>query len=104
MDVLNAYKAFFATHTEVQKLADSGKFTDAITTATTKEFGPPKSSFAALDTAITAAVDKNQQQFARDASSARNAFRGLTIGITVLALAIGLLALLGPQQRINDYR
>jgi uncharacterized protein with PQ loop repeat len=104
VDILNAYKAFLAIHAKVQKQANDGQFSTAITTATTEEFGPTTSGFAKLDAAISAAVTNNQQQFASAAGSARSAFRGITIGITVLALAIGLLALFGTQQRINDYR
>jgi uncharacterized protein with PQ loop repeat len=104
VDILSTYKAFLATHAKVQKLATEGQFTTAITTATTEEFGPTTSKFGQLDGAISAAVASNQRQFAGAATSARNAFRGMAIGISVLALAIGLLALWGTQQRINDYR
>jgi hypothetical protein len=103
-EILSSYKAFLTTHAMVQRLATNGQFTEAITTATTGEFGPADSKFAKLDTAISTAVDNNQLQFVNAAASARSAFRGITIGITVLALAIGLLALIGTQQRINDYR
>lgn len=104
VDILNAYKAYLAIHKSVQQQASDGQYAAAIKTATTAEFGPTTSHFAQLDTAISAAVANNQQQFANAAASARSAFRGIAIGVTVLVLAIGLLALFGTQQRINDYR
>jgi hypothetical protein len=96
-DAATAYRAFFETHNKVKQLEGSGKYTNAARLSASEEFAP-------LDSALVAAVDRSQQQFTTESAAARNAFKEISIGIAALAVVIGLLALFGTQQRINDYR
>jgi hypothetical protein len=103
-DVVASYKAYLNAHQRVRAAADSGKFSDAVTLATGTAAGDEGPIFTQLDNAMNTAINNSQQQFVRQASAARNTFGLITLGLIVLAVAIGLLALLGTQQRINDYR
>jgi hypothetical protein len=103
-NVVSAYRSYVGVHKQVRQLAGSGSFALAVVRATGAGAADEGPIFTHLDAAMGTAVDDSQQQFVRQASSARSAFGSITIGLIVLALAIGLLALLGTQQRINDYR
>jgi hypothetical protein len=95
-----AFQEYQAAHQKVADLATSGAFDKATTQAT----GVEASVFDTLNNRLSTTVNRAQQQFSRDAASARRSFRWLGISVIVLAVLIGLLALLGTQQRINDYR
>lgn len=96
-DAASAYQNLVATHGQVKKLENAGNYKNAADLSAGQEFAP-------LNSALVAAVGRSQEQFVTESGSATKAFQGMSIGIAVLALAIGLLALFGTQQRINDYR
>ena len=93
-------RAYLAVHTSVHDLSQAGKFDQAVKVATTSEVA----AFDVFNTGLTQDIRNSQDSFTHHAASARHDLRNLTIGIAVLLVGAGLLAIFGLQQRINEYR
>jgi hypothetical protein len=93
-------RAYLAVHTSVHDLSQAGKFDQAVKVATTNEVA----AFDVFNTGLTQDIRNSQDSFTHHAASARHDLRNLTIGIAVLLVGAGLLAIFGLQQRINEYR
>jgi hypothetical protein len=91
------YQQYLQAHQQVQSAPG---FDQAVEVATGEEVA----RFGSFDSAISSEITATQDTFTAHASSARHDLRNLTIGIAVLLVVGGLLALFGLQQRINEYR
>jgi hypothetical protein len=91
---------YLAVHSSVNKLSQSGQFDQAVSVATGQEVAV----FDALNNSLTQDINNSQDSFTSHAAGARHDLSVLTVGIGVLLVAAGLLALFGLQQRINEYR
>jgi hypothetical protein len=89
-----------AVHAKVRSDDNSGHYTNAVATATGTEAGAVTRLDADIDSQLTGAQDRLNT----NASSARRGFGALVVGIPLLAALAGLLALLGVQRRVVEYR
>ncbi len=96
--------AYLAVHQKVAALSSSGQFAQAVTLAVGPQPDQVNATFKRLDGALEQALGLNQAEFARQAASGRHRLDGLSTAVPVGLVVVGLLALGGLQQRINDYR
>ena len=99
-----AFAAYLAVHQKVAGLVASGQFDQAVSLAVGPRPDQVNAIFKQLDNALAGALTLNQAEFAQQAASARHQLDGLSVGIPIGLVVVGLLALAGLQQRINDYR
>lgn len=97
------FAAYLDAHDKVVKAEQAGQFTQAVELATGS--GPDRELPAAdqLAAALDNQINHAQQAFAAQAGKARRDISALGIAAVALLVAAGL-ALLGLQQRINEYR
>jgi hypothetical protein len=97
-------QSYAARHTEVRTLDDGGNYNDAVALATSMGTEGAARAFADLDQALATAVTTDQARFV---SAGEHADRGLALVrvlAPILALLIGLLAVLGIRTRLEEYR
>jgi hypothetical protein len=66
--------------------------------------GTANSAFNGFDTSITRATTASRSQFEQLVDTAHNWLGGLRLGLTLLLVLAGVLALVGLQLRINEYQ
>jgi hypothetical protein len=98
------YRQYLAVHQQVVQLEQSGQFDQAVKVALGRNPGGESSQFDALNTDLTNEITSGQARFSSQARSAHRELRNAGVIIAVVLLAVGLLALFGIQQRINEYR
>ncbi|HVM64516.1 MAG TPA: hypothetical protein VMU14_06615 [Acidimicrobiales bacterium] len=91
--------AVVAEHTTVRSEDSSDNYTQAVSTAT----GTEAAAVTSLDADIQSQVATAQQRLYARAADAHAGFAALQVGIPVLAVLAGLLALVGIQRRIGEY-
>jgi hypothetical protein len=91
---------FERAHARVAARVARGDYTGAVSTYIDDELKQARRLNAALESGTRAA----QERFATNADSASASVRGMWLGIPLLALAIGALAVLGLSYRIREYR
>ncbi len=103
VDVVGAqadWDDYLDTHNKIIDAIDSGQRPLAEELA----LGESTIEFDEVDDAILSRLNNNQEDFGASMDTAYNATNYLTFGSLALALAAALLAFLGIQNRINEYR
>jgi hypothetical protein len=93
-------QAYLGALQSVDQLSRAGKYDQATALATRKEV----TTVDTLNNGLTRDIGNSQASFTRYSAGARHDLRNLTIAIAVLLVVIAGLALIGLQQRINEYR
>jgi hypothetical protein len=93
------YTAYQAKATQVAKLEDGGRLTDAINVA------PQASTISEqMSHNLAEQIDAAQARFSRAAADATSSLGGLAFAIPLITALAAVLALVGLRQRINEYR
>jgi hypothetical protein len=101
--LVTTWRALRAEHARVARLESAGRFGDAVQIAVGP--GAREAALAGrLDRDLSLAIGAAQERFERAAGDARSALGGLAVGIPLVLVACAALALLGLQQRVNEYR
>jgi hypothetical protein len=102
-DLTATWREVLAEHARVARLESDGRFGEAVSLAVgarAREAALGDRLNRRFGELITAA----QRRFDDAAGNARSALRGVAVGIPVLLVVCTLLALLGLQTRLNEYR
>ena len=89
-----------STHAIVRGDDNAGNYTAAVTEAT----GAEADIVTKIDDDVALEIASAQQRLDRSAADARSGFGTLAVGIPVLIILSGLLAFVGLQRRIGEYR
>jgi hypothetical protein len=101
--LVTRWRSLQAEHARVGRLESGGRFGEAARLAV----GPGAREAALahdLDRDLSRLIGAAQQRFERAAGDARSALGGLAVGIPLVLVACAALALLGLQQRVNEFR
>jgi hypothetical protein len=96
--------AWYAAHTQVRRLDNSGNYGRAVQLAIGSAPSDSGTLFTRLDTSLTTAIGKDQAAFRATIQGGRSAFTGLEAGMIVLSLAMAAGCAWGLAQRIAEYR
>jgi len=98
------YAAYLAAHTSVVNAANSGQFPKAVELATGNAPGDQLPVASAVSTGLQDRIHRAQAVFDAKAAAASHDLGRLGLGIVLLVVLAAVLAFLGLQQRINEYR
>jgi hypothetical protein len=98
--ILDRHDAYLALHEEVRALERQARYVDAVDLAV----GAEAAAAATLDDAYEASIASAHGRLESAAADARHALRGLTTTMAVVAALAGLVAVLGLDRRIREYR
>jgi hypothetical protein len=98
---VDAYKAYLTAHANVRAIDARGDPASAVAKAAITDEYP---RLVDLNSNLSSALNVMQTQFVHKASSARSTLSPLSYAVPILLIMAALLALVGIQQRINDYR
>ncbi len=96
--------AWYAAHRTVRFLDDNGKHAQAVQLVTTPGAGHSGTLFGQLDGSLSAAIAADQVVFQSNAVAGRDAFTGLEVGVSVLALIMAAGCARGLSRRMEEYR
>jgi hypothetical protein len=94
-----AYGDYLNLHSQITAQSETN-FDNAVKLA----IGPAVNDFTTLDNQLNTAISANQQEFEAGARHARHVLGPADVGIPFFIVVAGVLAMLGLQQRINEYR
>jgi len=106
-EIYGAYRRYLDAHGRVVKQERRGDFTAAVKLAVgsdTDGIVSSKGAADALHLTLDREVRRAQELFEDAASRAGSALAGLTVGIPLLTVLCGLLAMSGVRQRLAEYR
>jgi hypothetical protein len=90
-------------HDEVVKLAQGGKYNEAVTLVVGESDTSLWASFTTLNDALTEATDVSAERFAEATNDAQRSLSGAAAGLAALALGALLCAAVGIQLRVAEY-
>ncbi|SDD34877.1 CHASE3 domain-containing protein [Glycomyces harbinensis] len=90
-------------HDEVIKLAQEGRYTDAVAMAVGDSDTSLWASFRTLNEELTAATEVSADRFAEATADAQRSLSGAAAGLAVLSLAALISAAVGIQLRVAEY-
>ncbi|MEU3270521.1 hypothetical protein ABZ639_06720 [Saccharomonospora sp. NPDC006951] len=91
-----------AAHEDIRQADSGGDYRAAVDI--TIGSGEAATSFAAVDSALAAAIDNTTASFDDEIGQARNALTGAVAAVVVLAVIMAASAVLGLWQRLKEYR
>jgi hypothetical protein len=92
-----------AGHDEVVKLAQEGRYNEAVVLAVGEGDTSLWDSFRALNTALTEATEVSADRFAEATADAQRSLSGAAAGLAALSLAALISAAVGIQMRVAEY-
>ncbi len=98
------YAKYLHAHQAVIAAENNGQFTTAVTLATGSAAGDELPAASQLTTDLSGEVQFSQTAFNSKATGAANDLSALGFGVVGLAFLAAALALVGLEQRINEYR
>jgi hypothetical protein len=96
--------AWFAVHSRVSSLGDSGSYQPAVALAIGTGRSDSGGLFTTLDTTLTSAISADQASFRSAAQAARGDLGGLEAGIIALSLIMAGASAWGVSRRLGEYR
>lgn len=98
-----AAETWRAGHDEVVKLAQSGKYLDAVALVVGESDTSLWASFTTLNDALTEATDVSADRFVQATNDAQRSLSGAAAGLAALALGALISAAVGIQLRVAEY-
>jgi hypothetical protein len=98
--ILDRHAAYLDLHGDVRALQEQARYVAAVDLAV----GEEATAAAALDDAYDASISRAHGRLRSAAADARHALRGLTTTMAVVGALAGLVAVLGLDRRIREYR
>ena len=98
--IAERYDTFLAVHDEVQQLGAAGSYADADSLAVTEQADAAE----AVDGALADEIDIARDRLDDNAERARGQLRWLPLAAAILAATAAVLAIVGLQLRLREYR
>jgi hypothetical protein len=95
---------YLVLNQHIRSLGAAGQINAAVGLALATGPGTANSAFTRFDHSITTATTATRSQFEQLIDTAHNWLGGLPLGLTLLLVLAGVLALVGLQLRINEYQ
>src|ERR1700730_18397614 len=102
--MLRTYAQYYALDGQIRALETSGQHDQAVTLDTGSAVGQSDWAFAQFDAALGQTLGINEQWFADSTQRAFDDLNGMDVLGPVAGLIVGVLAWLGLQPRIAEYR
>lgn len=103
-DAVRNAKRWLASHEEVRRLLDAGKYGTAVEDAVGTSPQGAGTAYYKLDRNLSTGIDSGRKAFVRGTTAGANSLFGLAIGFVVLALIAAAGATVGVSQRLQEYR
>jgi hypothetical protein len=99
-----AFASYSSLHKQIRASDAQGDLAGAVALASGEGAQQLPAVSSRLNSILSEGIDGSQTTFVRASSGAASDLNGLTLGIAIAAIVVALLALIGFQPRIEEYR
>ena len=101
--MLKTYGEYYKTDSQLRSLENTGDHDGAVRYDLSQKPGDSNYAFAQFDDALGKTIAINQDEFGKAIGRGFAAVKGYEVGLSVAALAIGALSVLGIRARLREY-